>query len=90
MYICIYIIIIPVKTQPSHIKRARCNPAPDQLATGAAQGLHLSIATVSFHPNAVVKWSHGHLAVTRYCHDQYCMLYGIHTGGSGGASYIAQ
>jgi len=30
------------------------------------------------------------LAFTRYCHYQYCMVYGIQTGGRGRESYIAQ
>ena len=29
------------------------------------------------------------LAYTRYCHHQYCIVYGIKRGGGGGA-YIAQ
>jgi len=28
-------------------------------------------------------------AFTRYCHDQYCMVYGIYTGGRGRVVYCA-
>ena len=29
------------------------------------------------------------LAFTRYCHYQYCVVYGIHKGGRGGVVYCA-
>jgi len=33
--------------------------------------------------------AHGGLAFTRYCHYQYCMVYGIHKGGWEGGVYCA-
>jgi len=41
----------------------------------------------SVSPNLILN---PNLAFTRYCYCQYCMVYGIHKGGAGGASYIAQ
>ena len=93
IYIYIYIYISARVTQtrrrpPANISALSTPPVPE-IALNSCQHMSTAQHTCVACSAAVVSGAPQRLAFTRYCHHQYCMVYGIQNGGRWKGVYCA-